>query len=312
MPNTFDPLTVVMACDEGYAMPLATSLRSLAESNKSNWPLTVHVMTDRFSDRARKNVAMSLPEGAIKLYWLSVDLQSFDSLPTLIHISQATFARLLVSEILPRTLRRFIYIDADTLVLRDLGELWRLELRGRCVAAVNDAWFGSESEKANLPDVEEYFNAGVMLVDLNRWTTDKIGLKALQYLTDHPRTPFADQDALNYALDRNWIPISNEWNFQGHISIRIQSMPNPPAIVHFVTVAKPWLRSYGTPNEALFDSFRRRTRFSRSSAECTLDLIRSLNVFRKRQVKKLTNLLTPVISSLGIILWTVVGGNMPT
>lgn len=300
-PDSVDALTIVMACDESYAMPLATALRSLAESNRRSWPVTVYVLTDRFSEYARNDVAISLPEGAINLTWLNVDLQSFHKLSTLRHISLVTFARLLVAEQLPKSLERFIYLDSDLLVLRDLHALWRINLQGKCVAAVTDDWLDSViredrayREEPNLPIVERYFNAGVMLVDFERWSSNKVGDKALKYLTEHPLTPYADQDALNVSLDCNWLPVSNQWNFQGHLTTRIRLMPEPPAIVHFITSAKPWLREHGTPNEALFDSYRRRTRFARRKADYATDLRKSSWMLLKRIARKLTNPISQV------------------
>ena len=54
---------LVLACDDAYAMPLATTLRSLAEANQSRWPLDVTVLTDDASETTRAMVDASLPIG---------------------------------------------------------------------------------------------------------------------------------------------------------------------------------------------------------------------------------------------------------
>lgn len=292
-----------MACDEGYAMPLATALRSLADSNGRNWPLTVYVLTDKFSENGKNEVARSLPAEAMQLNWVHVDLNQFNGLKTIGHISRMTFARLVLSDLLPASIRRVIYLDGDLLVLRELDALWHTDLGGACVGAVRDAWIdkviqGCSMDAADaspdIPKVEKYFNAGVLLIDLDRWRAQGIGAKALQYLAEHPRTPYSDQDALNVALDGNWAAVSGDWNFQGHISTRISKLPQPPAIVHFITGAKPWMREHGTPNERLFDSYRRKTRFARGTAEYMSDLRKGHRVLRSRLSRKLGRLLAVV------------------
>jgi lipopolysaccharide biosynthesis glycosyltransferase len=114
----------------------------------------------------------------------------------------------------------------------------------------------------------------------------------LRFLADHPATPYADQDALNVALDANWVVLADEWNFQGHISTRISRLHQPPAIVHFITGAKPWLREHGTPNEGLYDSYRRKTRFARGATDYVSDLRKMHGVLWKRLSRKVLRVVT--------------------
>ena len=37
----------VWACDAAYAMPQATTFRSITEANRSSWPLEFHMLSDR-------------------------------------------------------------------------------------------------------------------------------------------------------------------------------------------------------------------------------------------------------------------------
>src|SRR5271154_1359623 len=83
---------IVLACDEPYAMQLATVLLSAAEANRSGQPLDVYVLSDHFSPSIRRRVVESLPEGSAVIRWVPVDLSSFEEFPTLPHISKMTFA----------------------------------------------------------------------------------------------------------------------------------------------------------------------------------------------------------------------------
>ena len=44
--------------------------------------------------------------------------------------NEIVLARLLMSHLLPRDLDRVLYLDADTLVVGDLSELWKTDLTG--------------------------------------------------------------------------------------------------------------------------------------------------------------------------------------
>ena len=157
------------------------------------------------------------------------------------------------------------------------------DLRGAAVAAVRDHHVDSDL-KSNLrdrtvgvPRVRDYFNAGVMLIDLPEWRRQRISEKALQYLHEHCNSPYSDQDALNVACDGMWKELDSTWNFQNHHVTRIDRQPptRRPAIVHFITSSKPWKPSSSSINAALYDRFRRRTRFRRS-------LVASAWAFRRR------------------------------
>lgn len=271
MSNDGRRISIVMACDEGYAMPLATALRSNADSNSRHWPLSVYILSDGFREKTQNRIRKSLPDGSISLHWLDVNLDRYTNLTTLSHISRMTFARLLLADVLPREMTRVLYLDSDILVLGDLGDLWTSCLGRNCVGAVPDDGFDTLSKRqdpkcAGMPIVKVYFNAGVLLINLDLWRQHRIGVRATHYLTEHSDTPFADQDALNWLLDGSWKILADEWNYQRHCETTIASLKPDlrPAIVHFVTSMKPWRREFHTPNETLFDFYRRRTCFSRS------------------------------------------------
>jgi lipopolysaccharide biosynthesis glycosyltransferase len=270
-----ETLAIVMACDLGYAMPLATTLRSLADQNVAMWPLSVTVLQEGFAAHDMLRVASSLPEGAVTLTWVAVDLHQFDGLPVLDHVSKMTYARLLLPRVLPASVKRVLYLDTDMLVLGSLNELLDVPLNGAAVAAVPDLHLDADIKSKDralnpgVPCVANYFNAGVMLFDLERCGQQRVFEKAWAYLQLHANTPYADQDALNVACDGHWQALNSRWNFQGHHTCRIDRLPQElqPAIVHFITSTKPWKPSSTSINASLYDSVRSRTRYGRSTSQ---------------------------------------------
>jgi lipopolysaccharide biosynthesis glycosyltransferase len=297
MPTKTKQISIAMACDERYAMPLASALRSIVDSNKCHWPLSVHILTDGFHELTRKRIQESLPKGSVSLYWLHISLDRFANLPTLAYISRMTFARFLLADLLPPEVTRVLYLDSDLLVLGDLGALWASSLETFCAGAVLDYGLDAllkqrDPKCAGMPLVKSYFNAGVLLINLDLWRHQQIGERAAQYLAEHPDSPFADQDALNAVLDGAWKALAEEWNYQRHLETNISSMTPKlrPAIVHFITAAKPWKREFHTPNELLFDNYRERTQFSRNIGMRVLDSWKTTWFLLKRKLKQFTPL----------------------
>jgi len=288
-----EPMRLALCCDGAYAMPLATALRSMAESNRAHWPVEVQVLVERFPWELRHQVAESLPEGSVSLQWYEADLSAYRHLPPQAGLSAATYGRLLLPDALPAHQRRVLYLDADILVLQDLQPLWEAELHGASIGAVLD---GLDSARRaggpgleHVPRVQRYFNAGMLLMDLPRWRSRGIAARALRFLQANPRTPYSDQDALNVACDGDWQPLDPKWNCQAlyHFGPLDRGARHElPGIVHFITGDKPWVAARPNPHARFYNAYRRRTRFARRTRERLQDSATSAWAYAKLALKK--------------------------
>jgi len=273
---------VVLACDERYAMPLATTLRSITEANRSGRPLEFHVLCNGVPEKVRKKVFDSLPRGSASIRWVEVDLGQFRRFSTIRYISKATYARFLISDIFPDTISKVLYLDADVVVLDDLGPLWATDLEQAVVGAVlngpNSDVNDGASSLNGLPQVQEYFNAGVLLINLYQWRKERVSEKALEYLRLNPSSPYSDQDALNIVCDGRWKKLHPRWNFmEFREKKKISDLTGElrPGIVHFATSQKPWNASVRSLNASFYDSFRSRTCFARTPSDKLWDMLKS-------------------------------------
>ena len=263
---------IVFACDDAYAMPLATALRSVVEANTDAWPCEFHVLTDSISADNQRKIFESLPSGSALIRWVNVDINPFRKFQTLGHISKITYARLLIPYVFPQAVSKVLYLDADTLVLDSLQPLWEADLHGSAVGAVLDPIVLKHIKSAkpgweNIPRVRDYFNAGVLLIDLKHWRELRISEKAVEYLQAYPESPFSDQDALNVACDGLWTKLDPRWNFLDcykGTKLSQLSAEARPSVVHFVTSDKPWNAGPLNINAEFYDLFRSRTCFART------------------------------------------------
>ena len=269
--GNYVPVPLVFASDESYAMPLATALRSIVEAKRTVDPLEVYILYNNFQDYTRTRVMNSLPAGSALIHWLPVDLTRFEGCSPDSYISGTTYARLLISELLPRSITKVLYLDADILVFDDLTALQQSDLNGAPVGAVTDRidWrlkAGETLWTEDLPRVSHYFNAGVLLIDLMRWKEKRVSERAFAYLRKHPRSPLSDQDALNVVCDGAWKQLEPRWNFLNDYDLRMSGMAvgEGPAILHFAGQLKPWQIGILDPNARLYDRIRSRTRFART------------------------------------------------
>lgn len=279
-------MKIVLAADKNFAMPLAVTIRSVIESNRKHWPLNFYVLNDgSFDANTKDKVAMSIPPGSGYAHFITIDADRFDSLPkgNQPQLNRMTYSRLVIDRVFGEDCR-VLYLDCDVLVLDDIAPLFTIDLDGAPVGACDDLHLETalklrafdtdisrEARKIHpecpgLPDVERYFNAGVMAIDLGAWRKHNISDKAFAYLFEHPKTPIVDQDALNVALEENWKVLSPKWNFQNAYAKGIQG-----SIVHFVTRHKPWIPASRHRAASFYDAIRERTRFKRGPIDKVLD-----------------------------------------
>lgn len=253
---------LVFASDENHALGLAVAVHSALTNLASGVCPEVYVLTNDLSkhsrDRLRKVVASA---GSEEPFWIQVPMKRVAHLEVVLHATQTTYARLLIPELLPRRIRRAVYLDTDVLVRRDLSPLFSIELGDAPVGAVRDAVIRSRDDGRSgvrEPDPPKpYFNAGVLVMDVARWRTVGLGERAMQYAaagSDPPR--FADQDAMNAVIE-SWRELDYRWNVQlqceslfgtGHVRRGLEQRPYRERwelfragwILHFMGPTKPW------------------------------------------------------------------------
>jgi lipopolysaccharide biosynthesis glycosyltransferase len=260
-----DPLLLVCGADENYARPLAVTLYS-ALLNLDEGPVRLYVVDGGIrpeSKRRLESVVESSPP-RVDLQWARADMSLVEDLPTYEWINTTTYLRLLIPEIVPDHFGKALYLDSDLQVEASLSALWTEDLDGHPLAAVQA--YGTpyvsfplgiqKYEDFGLPPDTPYFNAGILLLDLDQWRRDDIAQQVFTYLRDYRESvQMTDQDGLNAVLATDWKPLDLSWNVMSHL-LRFERWPDSrfkervaprrtqlltnPKIYHFAGETKPW------------------------------------------------------------------------
>lgn len=263
--NTID---LVCVTDGNYAPHLAVLLKSI-EANKGFEHVRVHAILDGVDAALLGLIRAAVPRLEILDYHV-VGHPALD-LPPIMHISRATYLRLIMQEILPAEINRVLYLDIDMVVTQSLWPLWQSDLQGRPFAAVEDHNLSADdlAERFSLPKGGLYFNAGMLLIDMQAERVGGYLRQALERLNaDADAYPFADQDALNEVLWQNWTPVNINWNYQrafvngGKVYCAIDPKGvHLPGILHFTERWKPWKSDEWHPYAWLYWRNLRQTPF---------------------------------------------------
>jgi len=171
------------------------------------------------------------------------------------HLNQYTYLRLIVPLLKPEV-KRAIYLDCDIVVLRDIAELWNQDMEGKTLGAVPSVWLQNdflEHLRTEYEVGDKYFNAGVLLMDCEKWHEENIFQKSLEIQANAKISfPCCDQDLLNILFDRNYKELPTRFNViartpesEGLERLKMSEAEALEAqknavVVHFAGKCHPW------------------------------------------------------------------------
>lgn len=154
-------------------------------------------------------------------------------------MSPATLYRLYLIELLENE-KKALYLDCDIIVNGDIAEMFKIEMEEYAILAVKDK--GMEKNPwlytRYMPvDSEKYFNAGVILFNLEKIRKHyNVKQDSLWLLKKYPKDPFSDQSALNCLFKDDCMFISQKYNN----FVNECSEIDETVIWHFAGACKPW------------------------------------------------------------------------
>ena len=138
--------------------------------------------------------------------------------------------------------KKAVYIDSDTILRGDIGELFDVELDEKAVAAMVDPKVSAIPEFRDYVDKavgvshEEYVNSGVQVMNLKKMRKIKYLGTMIDLIQEYNADLVApDQDYLNVILQGDIVFLDPKWNAEPR-----EDLPRGTKLVHFNLFNKPW------------------------------------------------------------------------
>lgn len=244
------PLVLCSSANETYAAGLAVTLASALRRAPRDRVCRVFVLDGGLRDATWARLERSLHRirADAPLVRLRPEMSRFAGLPADWGASVMTYARLALPELIDEP--RVLYLDSDTVVQADWSEIFDAGIGNgtAIVAAAPDIIAKTLSAEPydfarfGLDPAAPSLQAGVMVIDLDRWRRERVSERTLIYLRENPeRAKCWDQSALNVVLYGRWTALPVEWNTPGWWADlgREGCTPDAP-VLHFVGPNKPW------------------------------------------------------------------------
>lgn len=279
-------IPVILATNENYAGPTATTIKSIILNRNLNDEYVFHILhTDLCEDIQNLYRSMNETNVSITCVDISKYIEKVKDLKCR-YLTRETLYRLFIPEIFPMY-DKVIYIDGDTIVLSDIAELYTTDVAGFVFAAAMDGpsqlsvtHYGAFMDST--PD--ENFCAGVLVMNIQEFDSS-IKDKCIELLLEDSKLEnrkmiYMDQDALNITCYNRVKKLDITWNYQVSLvcsdpeydfilkeyrSVFIEAR-DKVKILHFSGEIKPWLFP-GSPYSDVFWKYANLTPFKKKIHE---------------------------------------------
>ncbi len=250
-------IPVVFAADNNYALYTYVAVLSALENKDKSTIYKFYLLVPPFFEENYKGKFYAL----CKKYNCTVQIinmkDTFATAKQWSYFTTPVYYRLIIDQII--TDDKCIYLDCDVLVLKDLSELFEIDIDDFYAAGVLDVLNKNNPSyitKYKICEPMEYINAGVLLLNLRKIRENKISEEIQQLFGNKKfikKSKFVDQDIINKAYRKNIKYISLRFNFNNSIKTNeflyfqaskifqeIEQSYNDVSVIHFAGQEKPW------------------------------------------------------------------------
>lgn len=237
-------IPVFFAVDNRYIPFLSVALRSLIDNTSKENIYAIKILYTNVTEENKIKIKKYETENiSIEFVDLNKQLEEIkEKLYTRNYFSNTTYYRLFIPELYPEY-DKAVYIDSDTVCLSDIAELYNTDMGDNLIAGIPDGViqaidiFKDYVERVvGVADYNNYFNAGVIVMNLKELRDYKFEEKFIYMLEKIKFEVAQDQDYLNRLckgrvkiLDYSWNRMPVMGKTEGKINL-----------IHYNLGAKPW------------------------------------------------------------------------
>ncbi|MBZ7986284.1 glycosyltransferase family 8 protein [Campylobacter sp. Cr9] len=263
-------INIVFAADNKFIDFAGTAIVSMLSNLNTNVKCNIFIMhIENLSNSNKEKILKIENFFKCEIKFLKInpeDVEIFKNVKLYKHINLETYNRLLIPKFFS-DLDKVLYLDSDIVVLDDVSEIFKIDIKQNYFAAVADA---NQRHKMALKIPENFIfsNCGILLININSINYDYF-INKIEYSINNNSKNYpagSDQDIINdcfydkiYRLDYRW-NFYHEWHvskknfYPIDISEYNKALSNP-AIIHFVGEHKPWHNNYNKPYAQIFNHY---------------------------------------------------------
>ena len=279
-------INVLFASDNSFAPYLGVAIYSFLKSNSKDFSKIFIYVLERNISKQYKDILLGInnefknselifieDEGISKI--LGKKVQGNRAL--------SSFSRLFATRFLDDSVKKVLYLDSDALILNSYKELWETDISEYYCAGVLDVGPDYVKTSIGLKKDADYINAGVLLINLEKWREDDVETKFINFLEKYDMEVYNnDQGIINGTLNEKILIVHPKFNLMSPFLEKdyddvvrwnglknyytkeiLQEALNKPVFLHFVHFinGRPWFKGTGHPSKELYFKYALETPF---------------------------------------------------
>ena len=257
MTTTKRDVNLFFTCDENYMPFFSVTLQSIVENSaKENFYniKVLHSNTIKYETQQKILEKYSKDNFDIEFVDITEQIKPiFSKMHTRDYYSKSTYYRLFIPSLYP-DIDKALYLDSDIVILSDVANLYNTELGENYVGAIHDQSVEMITEfqeyvvnRIGCAKQDEYFNAGVLLMNLEKLREINFQDKFIELLNRVTFNVAQDQDYLNTICKGHTLLIDRSWNI---MPLPGSEVPEKDInLIHYNLSFKPW------HTEVLYEKF---------------------------------------------------------
>ena len=252
-------IPIFFAVDDNYINFLKISLTSIMINASKSYKYDIYILHDGLRSQSKDSIKkMKNHHFTIKFRDVGGQIRSLSNkFKVRDYYTLTTYYRLVI----PDTffwLDKALYLDCDIVVNGDISELYRTDVADNFVGAIKDASvqivpeFITYVEKALDIRHENYFNAGILVMNLKKMRNEHFTRQIVNLTKNVVYKVAQDQDVLNVVCKDKVKYVDQTWN-----TMPIAYKEERPKLIHYNLTFKPWKKK-DIPYEDFFFDYAER------------------------------------------------------
>ena len=236
-------MIIAMACTKTWYDHLVVGLYSLLETNKSIQKIYLFVETENERDIKHLNRLKEKYNVELKLINANNYFKDYindDSPNNNSFFTNYAFCKLMLPDFVVED--KVVYLDTDTIVVKDISDVWNYDMTDYYMAGVQDHGI---HERGNLEEIGikgKYINSGFLVLNLKKIRKDNIPKKWFNII-NKKELIFPDQDALNMVCNNKTLYLPSMYNVCNGVTLEIENT-SLAKVYHYAGIKDNWVINF--------------------------------------------------------------------
>ena len=244
-------IPIFFSIDDGYIPCLGVAIKSIQANAKDEFNYHIYVLYTQMSEENINNIKTEFAKDNFIIDFYNIEDNVKEKAETLSvrlrdYYSNTIYYRLFIQNEFPQY-DKALYIDSDVVLVDDIAKLYNRELGDHLLGVVRDGVveYGPEILREYVKNfvcvpVEQYFNSGVLVMNLKEMRKAKIEERFLYLIEKYNIDTVApDQDYLNVLCQGRTLMIPEAWDKMPDFCGGYPDI-NDLHLIHYNMFRKPW------------------------------------------------------------------------